>query len=47
MLCTAYAPLPPAPADPLQGTIAEGAPIVPISAQLKYNIDAVSMCEHV
>lgn len=28
----------------LQGTIAEGAPIVPISAQLKYNIDAV--CEY-
>lgn len=23
------------------GTIAEGAPIIPISAQLKYNIDAV------
>jgi len=27
------------------GTIAEGAPIIPISAQLKYNIDAV--CEYV
>lgn len=29
----------------IQGTIAENAPIVPISAQLKYNIDAV--CEYV
>ncbi|KAL4547116.1 hypothetical protein Ndes2526B_g07901 [Nannochloris sp. 'desiccata'] len=29
----------------IQGTIAEAAPIVPISAQLKYNIDAV--CEYV
>lgn len=29
----------------IQGTIAEGAPIVPISAQLKYNIDAV--CEYI
>jgi hypothetical protein len=28
-----------------QGTIAEGAPVVPISAQLKYNIDAV--CEYI
>ena len=27
------------------GTIAEGAPVIPISAQLKYNIDAV--CEYV
>ena len=27
------------------GTIAEGAPIVPISAQLKYNVDAV--CEYI
>jgi translation initiation factor 2 subunit 3 len=27
------------------GTVAEGAPIIPISAQLKYNIDAV--CEYV
>mmetsp|Transcript_11437 Transcript_11437/g.41849 ORF Transcript_11437/g.41849 Transcript_11437/m.41849 type:complete len:467 (-) Transcript_11437:124-1524(-) len=26
----------------IQGTIADGAPIVPISAQLKYNIDAVA-----
>ena len=26
------------------GTIAEGAPIIPISAQLKYNVDAV--CEY-
>lgn len=25
----------------VQGTIAEGAPVVPISAQLKYNVDAV------
>lgn len=29
----------------VQGTIAEGAPIVPISAQLKYNVDAV--CEYI
>eukprot|EP00976_Prorocentrum_cordatum_P102197 1192944-Prorocentrum_minimum.AAC.4 len=29
----------------IQGTIAEGAPIVPISAQLKYNIDVV--CEYI
>jgi len=29
----------------IQGTIAESAPVVPISAQLKYNIDAV--CEYV
>jgi translation initiation factor 2 subunit 3 len=29
----------------IQGTIAEGAPVVPISAQLKYNIDAV--CEYI
>ena len=28
----------------IQGTIAEGAPVVPISAQLKYNVDAV--CEY-
>ena len=27
------------------GTIAEGAPVIPISAQLKYNIDAV--CEYI
>ena len=27
------------------GTIAEGAPVIPISAQLKYNIDVV--CEYV
>ena len=27
-----------------QGTIAEAAPVVPISAQLKYNVDAV--CEY-
>jgi len=34
------------PVSPLvQGTIAEGAPVVPISAQLKYNIDAV--CEYI
>ncbi|KAK2146623.1 hypothetical protein LSH36_594g02073 [Paralvinella palmiformis] len=29
----------------VQGTVAEGAPVVPISAQLKYNIDAV--CEYI
>ncbi|CAN0829966.1 Eukaryotic translation initiation factor 2 subunit 3 [Linum grandiflorum] len=29
----------------IQGTVAEGAPVVPISAQLKYNIDAV--CEYI
>jgi len=29
----------------IQGTIAESAPVVPISAQLKYNIDAV--CEYI
>lgn len=28
----------------IKGTIADGAPIVPISAQLKYNIDAVNEC---
>ena len=28
-----------------QGTIADGAPVVPISAQLKYNVDAV--CEYI
>lgn len=28
----------------VQGTIAEGAPIIPVSAQLKYNVDAV--CEY-
>lgn len=28
----------------IRGTIADGAPIIPISAQLKYNIDAVNMC---
>lgn len=28
----------------IKGTIADGAPIIPISAQLKYNIDAVDMC---
>ena len=27
------------------GTVAEGAPIIPISAQLKYNLDAV--CEYI
>ena len=26
----------------IEGTIAEGAPIVPISAQLKYNIDVIN-----
>ena len=29
----------------IQGTIADGAPVVPISAQLKYNIDVV--CEYI
>ncbi|XWS53602.1 hypothetical protein CRYUN_Cryun10bG0015200 [Craigia yunnanensis] len=29
----------------LQGTVADGAPVVPISAQLKYNIDVV--CEYI
>eukprot|EP00271_Cylindrocystis_brebissonii_P015614 TRINITY_DN38566_c0_g1_i1.p1 TRINITY_DN38566_c0_g1~~TRINITY_DN38566_c0_g1_i1.p1 ORF type:complete len:465 (-),score=85.32 TRINITY_DN38566_c0_g1_i1:802-2196(-) len=29
----------------IQGTIAEGAPVVPISAQLKYNVDVV--CEYI
>ena len=29
----------------IQGTIADGAPIVPISAQLKYNVDVV--CEYI
>jgi translation initiation factor 2 subunit 3 len=31
--------------DFIQGTVAEGSPIVPISAQLKYNIDVV--CEYI
>lgn len=29
----------------IQGTVAEGAPIIPISAQLKYNIEV--LCEYV
>lgn len=29
----------------IQGTIADGAPVVPISAQLKYNVDVV--CEYI
>lgn len=29
----------------VQGTVAEGAPVVPISAQLKYNIEVV--CEYI
>jgi translation initiation factor 2 subunit 3 len=29
----------------VQGTTAEGSPVVPISAQLKYNIDAI--CEYI
>ncbi len=29
----------------IQGTVAEGAPVMPISAQLKYNVDAV--CEYI
>ena len=32
-------------ADFVRGTIAETAPVVPISAQLKYNVDAV--CEYI
>ena len=32
-------------ADFIKGTIAEAAPVVPISAQLKYNVDAV--CEYI
>ncbi len=28
----------------IQGTIADGAPVVPVSAQLKYNVDVV--CEY-
>jgi translation initiation factor 2 subunit 3 len=31
--------------DVVRGTVAEGAPIIPISAQLKYNIEAV--CEYI
>lgn len=31
--------------DFIKGTIAEKAPVVPISAQLKYNVDAV--CEYI
>ena len=29
----------------IQGTVADGAPIVPVSAQLKYNVDVV--CEYI
>lgn len=29
----------------IEGTVAEGAPIIPISAQLKYNIEVV--CEYI
>jgi hypothetical protein len=29
----------------IEGTVAEGAPVIPISAQLKYNIEAV--CEYI
>ena len=29
----------------VQGTIADGAPVIPISAQLKYNVDVV--CEYI
>lgn len=29
----------------IQGTVADGAPVLPISAQLKYNVDAV--CEYI
>lgn len=28
----------------VQGTVAEGAPIIPISAQLKYNIEVCNLC---
>ena len=28
-----------------QGTVADGAPVIPVSAQLKYNIDVV--CEYI
>merc|ERR1712188_357510 len=33
----------------IEGTVAEGAPIVPISAQLRYNLDAVAeyLCDHI
>ncbi len=44
-MCKHQTVLMPFSAVPLQGTIAEAAPVVPISAQLKYNIDAV--CEYV
>ena len=33
------------PCSYFTGTIAEGAPVIPISAQLKYNIDVV--CEYI
>ena len=29
----------------IEGTVAEGAPVIPISAQLKYNIEVV--CEYI
>lgn len=29
----------------IQGTVADGAPVVPVSAQLKYNVDVV--CEYI
>ena len=45
MVCKHQTMLMPFSPVPLQGTIAEAAPVVPISAQLKYNIDAV--CEYV
>ncbi len=38
-------PLTPSLVAPPQGTIADGAPVVPISAQLKYNVDVV--CEYI
>lgn len=31
--------------DFIQGTVADGAPVVPISAQLKYNVDVI--CEYI
>lgn len=30
----------------VQGTVAEGAPIIPISAQLKYNIEVINNKKH-
>ena len=38
-----FFPSPPPPTHP--GTVAEGAPVIPISAQLKYNIEVI--CEYI